>query len=72
MLQIYFKKSYGDVVEVAQVESLDLAYNEIEKFCIDRGFQITYVRRWEQENMMIVDVGSYMELFYVVEIQDNK
>lgn len=72
MLQIYFKKSYGDVVEVAQVESLDLAYNEIEKFCTDRGFQITYVRRWEQENMMIVDVGSYMELFYVVEIQDNK
>lgn len=73
---LYFRSSRGEMRNIAQFddsltdrEAVNAAYDEIRKFCDERGFVIYYTRIWNEpyNNVMMTkfDVGSHTEFFYL-------
>lgn len=60
-MKIIFQNSKGQkrVIE-EDVPSIEIAFNKINSFCEERGFEIHYTRCWEGEDgkSTVVDVGS--------------
>lgn len=66
-MKVLFENSKSQTREIAEVETMEQAYEEINKFCTERNFEIRYMRNWKQGNVTIVDVGSHTEFFHIVE-----
>lgn len=63
--KVLFKNSNGIKREIAKVTNMEEAYEEINKFCSERNFEIFYTRSWKRDATTIVDVGSHTEFFYI-------
>ena len=65
-MKLYFENSYKERRLIAEVENVEGAFKEINKFCDERNFKIYYTRTWTQPNgLMVFDVGSHFEFFYL-------
>lgn len=66
-MKVLFKNSQGVKREIAEVNSKQEALNEIQKFCTERNFHVSYFRQWKQDEYTTkVDVGSWTEFFYII------
>ena len=64
-MKLYFENSYGKRRIIAEPETEEEVYKEINKFCEDRNFKIYYIRSWQnKEGLKVYDVGSHTEFFY--------
>lgn len=68
-MKLYFCKTEG-VRLIAEVETEDEAWQEINKFCKDRNYTIPYVRTWIAENKKHFDVGCWSQKF-ILELEDE-
>lgn len=67
-MKVLFRNSRGIAREIAEVATVEEAYQEINKFCEERNFTIHYTRGWvEGDGVTVVDVGSHTEFFHIVE-----
>lgn len=69
-MNLYFKRSNGEIRLVKENATKDTAYNEIVKEVhrINPQFKIYYVRMWGDDNEgYTFDVGSHSEFFYLCE-----
>ena len=66
-MKVLFENSKGQTREIAKVKTTEQAYEEINKFCSERNYEIRLMREWKKDNVTIVDVGSYTEFFHIVE-----
>lgn len=66
-MKVLFKNSQGVKREIATVGTRESAYEEINKFCAERNYEIPYYRSIKRGNETKIDVGSYTEFFYIVE-----
>lgn len=67
-MKLYFENSRGERRIIAEPKTQDDTWNEINKFCSDRNFKIYYVRKWKNNDGLVVyDVGSHTEFFYLDE-----
>ena len=65
-MKLYFENSYKGRRLIAEVENVEGAFKEINKFCDERNFKIYYTRTWAQpDGLMVFDVGSHTEFFYL-------
>ncbi len=65
-MKLYFENSYGERRIIAEPETEQDAYKEMNKFCDDRNFEIYYVRSWTtKDGLKKFDVGSHSEFFYL-------
>ena len=65
-MKLYFENSYGERRIIAEPETEQDAYKEMNKFCDDRNFEIYYIRSWRnKEGLKVFDVGSHSEFFYL-------
>lgn len=65
-MKVLFVNSQKQKREIAQVEGMNQAYEEIKKFCGERNFEVHYLRVWQRDGIMKVDVGSHSEFFHIV------
>lgn len=65
-MKLYFENSYGERRIIAEPETEEEAYKEMNKFCEDRNFKVYYVRSWmTPDGLKKFDVGSWSEFFYL-------
>ena len=65
-MKLYFENSYGERRIIAEPETEQDAYKEMNKFCEDRNFKVYYVRSWTtKDGLKKFDVGSHSEFFYL-------
>ena len=65
-MKLYFENSYRERRIIAEPETEDEAWKEVNKFCKDRNFKIYYIRNWiDKEGCKVFDVGSHSEFFYL-------
>ena len=62
-MNLIFQNSSKDERVIAEVETITKAFEEINKFCEERNYKISYTRGWEVKGRMHIDVGSYTEFF---------
>ena len=63
---LYFENSRGVKRVIAEPQTREEAWKEIDKFCSDRNFKIYYSRQWRNnEGLEVYDVGSHSEFFYL-------
>ena len=65
-MKVLFENSRGDTYEVAEVDTIEQGLETIKQFCKEKKFEIHYIRSWEYDCVVTVDVGFYSELFYIV------
>lgn len=65
-MKVLFENSRGDTYEVAEVDTIEQGVETIKQFCKEKKFEIHYIRSWEYDCVVTVDVGSHTELFYIV------
>lgn len=65
-MKLYFENSYGERRIIAEPETEEEVYKEMNKFCEDRNFKIYYTRSWmTPDGLKKLDVGSWSEFFYI-------
>ena len=65
-MTLYFENSRGERRIIAEPETEDQAWKEIDKFCEDRNFKVYYTRCWmTPDGLKKFDVGSWSEFFYL-------
>lgn len=62
-MNLIFQNSSKEERIIAKVETVTEAFEEINKFCEERNYEIPYSRGWEVKGRMFIDVGSYTEFF---------
>ena len=62
-MHLIFQNSKKDELVIAKVETVAEAFDEINKFCNERNYEIPYSRAWEVKGRMFIDVGSWTEYF---------
>jgi len=62
-----FESSNGKFREIGEALSLDKAVNIVEDFLQAQGFEVPYIRMWQEpeNNKYMVDVGSHTEFFHI-------
>lgn len=65
-LKVLFENSKSDTYEIAEVDTIEQGLETIKQFCKEKEFEIHYIRSWEYNCVVTVDVGSHSELFYMV------
>lgn len=65
-LKVLFENSKSDTYEIAEVDTIEQGLETIKQFCKEKKFEIHYIRSWEYNCVVTVDVGSHSELFYMV------
>lgn len=60
-----YKNSKGKLQDIAEVQSEEQAINEIKKFCHNKNYNIPYLSVAYHTNVIIYDVGSYTQFFYL-------
>ena len=64
-MKLLFQNSQGKERVIAETDSLEKTWEEINKFLEDHNFKSYYSRVWEKDNRLIIDVGSHTEFFIV-------
>ena len=62
MIKVYFKKS-GQLEALADVDTVDAAYQVMNKDLEEKGINPPYYRSWRHENKQIIDFGSYVNFY---------
>lgn len=62
-MYLIFQNSSKEERIIAEVETVTKAFEEINKFCEKRNYEIPYSRGWENKGRMFIDVGSWTEFF---------
>lgn len=63
-MKLYFENSLGKKRLLKKVKSEKEALEEINRFCEERGFEIFYIRSWNNDKGdTTYDVGSHTEFF---------
>lgn len=65
-MKVLFENGKGDTYEIAEVDTIEQGVETIKQFCKEKKFEIHYIRSWEYDCVVTVDVGSHSELFYIV------
>lgn len=72
MAKLWFQNSNGNERIIANCETMEEVFIEIQKFIDEcnrkwpkkNPFKIYYTRVWEEDGMTKLDVGSHTEFFY--------
>lgn len=65
-MKLYFKNSDHELKLIAECESEELCYDEINKFLEDKNYKSYYYRQWiTDDGIITVDVGSHSEFFEI-------
>lgn len=64
-MKLVFKNSNNKKQDIADVQSEEQAINEIKKFCHNKNYNIPYISVAYHMNVIIYDVGSYAQFFYL-------
>ena len=62
----YFKRSNGERILLAENVDQDAAWTVMNQFLDDHKYKSYYVRSWERDNELWMDVGSHTEFFVLV------
>ena len=60
-----YKNLEGKLQDIADVQNEEQAINEIKKFCHNKNYSIPYFSVTCHTNVIIYDVGSYTQFFYL-------
>ena len=64
MATVWFQNNWGDEREIAQVKNFNDVFTVIRNFLADHNYKTYYVRSWEENGRIKIDVGSWSEFFY--------
>lgn len=64
-MKLVFKNSNNKKQDIADVQNEEQAINEIKKFCHNKNYNIPYLSVAYHTNVIIYDVGSYTQFFYL-------
>ena len=66
-MKVYFQNSSGKKILIGEANSDKQAMKIIKGFCRERGFNIPYIRCWEniEKRQIIIDVSSHTEFFII-------
>ena len=64
-MKLVFKNSNNKKQDIADVQNEEQAINEIKKFCHNKNYNIPYLSVAYYTNVIIYDVGSYTQFFYL-------
>lgn len=64
-MKLVFKNSNNKKQDIADVQNEEQAINEIKKFCHNKNYSIPYLSVTYHANVIIYDVGSYAQFFYL-------
>ena len=64
-MKLVFKNSNNKKQDIADVQNEEQAINEIKKFCHNKNYSIPYLSVTYHTNVIIYDVGSYTQCFYL-------
>ena len=62
---LYFEDCYGEMRELAQVNTMKEANECIKDFLDAHNYTSYYSRMWVKDGDIIIDVGSHTEFFHV-------
>lgn len=62
-MKLKFQSSNGNERVIAEVNDVNEALHEINKFLDEHNFKSYYTRTWHENNRVIMDVGSWSEFF---------
>lgn len=62
-MKLYFQRSNGEYIKISDFATYKNVEYEISKYCLSKGYAITYTRSWEDGRGTIFDVGSHTEFF---------
>ena len=62
-MKLFFQNSKGEERLIAEPANREEVNKEINKFLEDHNFKSYYVRAWEADGRLILDVGSHTEFF---------
>lgn len=64
MATVWFQNSRGQERAIAQVNNFNDVFTVISNFLADHNYKSYYVRSWEENGRIKIDVGSWSEFFY--------
>lgn len=64
-MKLVFKNSNNEKQDIADVQNEERAIKEIKKFCHNKNYSIPYLSVTYHTNVIIYDVGSYTQFFYL-------
>ena len=64
-MKLVFKNSNNKKQDIADVQNEEQVINEIKKFCHNKNYNIPYLSVAYHTNVIIYDVGSYTQFFYL-------
>lgn len=64
-MKLYFKNSQDKERLIAECESFSEAHEWINAFLDEHNFKCYYMRSWEQDGRIKIDVGSWSEFFFI-------
>lgn len=64
-MKLVFKNSNNKKQDIADVQNEEQAINEIKKFCHNKNYSIPYLSVTYHTNVIIYEVGSYTQFFYL-------
>ena len=62
-MKLFFQNSKGEERLIAEPANREEVNKEINKFLEDHNFKSYYIRVWEADGRLILDVGSHTEFF---------
>lgn len=68
---LYFERSNGERVLLAENVDLNGASKVLKKFLDDHNFKSYYTRMWQHENELWMDFGSHTQFMVLVYKEDN-
>lgn len=64
-MKLIFQNRFGEERLIAEPNSIQECYQEINTFLDNHNYKSYYTRMWEENGRIKLDVGSYSEFFYV-------
>lgn len=64
-MKLYFKNCQGKERLIAECKTVQDAHKEIDKFLDEHNFKSYYIRSWDNEDGVTIDVGSHSEFMVI-------
>lgn len=64
-MKLIFQNSRGKERVIAEPQSVEEVFKEINKFLNEHNFKSYYTRVWEENGRVKLDVGSWSEFFLI-------
>ena len=64
-MKLYFQNSSGVERLIEEPSNREEVVKEINKFLYDHNYKSYYTRVWEEDDRLMIDVGSWSEFFYL-------